>query len=277
MSNGTQIHPTAVVEPGAQLGAGVRIGPFCHVGPDVVLGDGVSLLGHVSVTGATTVGEGGTIHAHAVLGGPPQNLRHKGGRTTLVIGRNAVIRESATLNAGSDTSRGETRVGDNAFLMAYTHVAHDCILGDNVVMANNATLAGHVEVGDNASLGGLVAVHQFVRIGHHAFIAGTAGVAGDVIPYGMAFGNHARLRGFNIIGLKRSGMARADIRVLREAYAVLFSQERPMADNAVIVRERYGDNPAVRDIADFVTQRGKRHFAVPGRGGEGDADGDDRD
>ena len=277
MSNETQIHPTAVIEQGAKLGAGVRIGPFCHVGSDVTLGDGVTLLSHVSVAGATTIGDGGTIHPHAVLGGLPQNLKHKGGRTTLIIGRNAVIRESATLNAGTDTSRGETRVGDNVFMMAYTHVAHDCILGNNVVMANNATLGGHVEVGDFASLGGLVAVHQFVRIGHHAFVAGTAGVAGDIIPYGMAFGNHARLRGFNIIGLKRSGMARSDIRTLREAYAVLFSEDRPMVDNAEIVRDRFGDNPAVRDIVDFVTQRGKRHFVVPERGSEADADGDDQD
>lgn len=277
MNRETVIHPTAVIEPGAQLGAGVRIGPFCHVGPEVSLGDDVELVSHVSVGSATTIGAGGKVYPHAVLGGPPQNLRHKGGRTTLVIGENAVIRECATLNAGSDSSRGETRVGDNAFLMAYTHVAHDCILGDNVIMANNATLAGHVEVGDFVNIGGLAAVHQFVRIGHHAFIAGTAGIAGDVIPYGMAFGNHARLRGFNIIGLKRSGMARADIRVLREAYALLFSPERPLAENAEIVRQRHGGMPAVLDIVDFVTQRGKRHFTVPAQGGGDDAAGDDQD
>lgn len=277
MSSETFIHPSAVVEPGAQLGAGVRVGPFCHVGAEVSLGDGVELVSHVSVSGATTIGAGGKIYPQAVLGGAPQNLRHKGGRTTLVIGNNAVIRECATLNVGSDSSGGETRVGNNAFLMAYAHVAHDCILGDNVIMANNATLAGHVEVGDFVNIGGLAAVHQFVRIGHHAFIAGTAGIAGDVIPYGMAFGNHARLRGFNIIGLKRAGMMRSDIKVLREAYALLFSAERPLAENAEMVRQRHGDMAAVRDIVDFVTQRGKRHFTVPAQGEGNDASGDDRD
>lgn len=263
MSAETFIHPSAVVEQGAQLGAGVRVGPFCYVGSDVVLGDNVELLSHVTVMGATTLGDGGKVFPQAVLGAPPQNHKHEGGRTTLIIGKNATIRESATLHAGTDTSRGETRVGDNAYLMAYTHVAHDCILGNNVTMANYAALAGHVEVGDFVNFGGFAGVHQFVRIGHHAFIAGSAGVVGDVIPYGMAFGNRAHLRGFNVIGLKRSGMSRSDLMSMREVYRVLFNPDSPLTDNIETVRRNFSTFPIAIEMADFLGARGRRHFTVP--------------
>ena len=271
MAQETSIHPRSVVEPGAQLGEGVRIGPFCHVGPDAVLGDRVELMGHVTIIGATTLGADGKVFPQAVLGAAPQNHKHQGGRTTLTIGRNAVIRENATLHTGTDTSRGETRVGDHAYLMAYTHVAHDCILGDHVTMANYAALAGHVEVGDHVNFGGFAGVHQFVRIGHHAFIAGSAGIVGDVIPYGMAFGNRARLRGFNIVGLKRSGMARSQLDEMRKAYRMLFSSGRPLAESASEVQEAFAGNAAIADIVGFVMARGKRHFTVPADG-DGDAD-----
>ena len=271
MAQETSIHPSSVVEPGAQLGEGVRIGPFCHVGPDAVLGDRVELMGHVTIIGATTLGADGKVFPQAVLGAAPQNHKHQGGRTTLTIGRNAVIRENATLHTGTDTSRGETRVGDHAYLMAYTHVAHDCILGDHVTMANYAALAGHVEVGDHVNFGGFAGVHQFVRIGHHAFIAGSAGIVGDVIPYGMAFGNRARLRGFNIVGLKRSGMARSQLDEMRKAYRMLFSSGRPLAESASEVQEAFAGNAAIADIVGFVMARGKRHFTVPADG-DGDAD-----
>lgn len=257
------IHPTAVVESGAQLGAGVRIGPFCHVGPEVVLADNVELLSHVAVTGATSIGEGTKIHPQAVLGGQPQNIRHKGARTTLAIGRNCVIREAVTVHVGSDSSRGATEIGDNCMLMAYSHVAHDCIIGNNVIFANGATLGGHVEVGDHVTIGGLSAVHQFVRIGHHAFIGGMTGVPGDVIPYGMVIGNRAKLRGLNIVGLKRAGLSRAELTTLRSAYRVLFDRARPVAENAEVARAEFGGDARVADMLDFVTSRGKRIFCVP--------------
>jgi UDP-N-acetylglucosamine acyltransferase len=276
MTRETSIHPSAVVEPGAQLGEGVRIGPFCLVGADAVLADRVELIAHVTVMGATTLGADSKVFPQAVLGASPQNHKHKGGRTTLTIGRNAVIRENATLHTGTDTSRGETRVGDNAYLMAYTHVAHDCVLGDNVTLANYAGLAGHVEVGDHVNFGAFAGVHQFVRIGHHAFIAGSAGVVGDVIPYGMAFGNRARLRGFNLIGLKRSGMARSQLVEMRKAYAMLFASDRPLAESAPAVAQAFAGNSAVADIVEFVISRGKRHFTVPAVGGD-DAMADDDD
>ena len=275
MGNATIIHPSAVVEPGAQLGEGVSIGPFCHIGPEVVLGDGVSLASHVSVTGATTIGNNTMVLSFAALGGPPQDRRHKGGHSTLRIGANCDIRESVTMHRGTDYARGETTVGDNGFFLAYSHVAHDCIVGNNVTLTHGATLGGHCEIGDNVTIGGLSAIHQFVRIGHHAFIGGMSAVVGDVIPYAMAVGNRARLRGFNVVGLKRSGMSRSELSTLRAAYRMLFAPGRPVSENVEEVRQAFSDAPAVLDILDFLTSRGKRHFAVPSLGDRGDAADDD--
>lgn len=271
---GTQIHPTAVVESGAELGDGVRVGPFCHVGGDVVLGDRVELFGHVSVAGATTVGADTRIHAHAALGGPPQNVRHRGGATRLVLGRNCTIREAATINLGSDNSRGETRIGDNLYMMAYAHIAHDCVVGDNVTMANNATLGGHVELGDNVNLGGLCAVHQFVRIGHHAFVAGCAAVVGDVIPFGMAVGNRARLRGLNVVGLRRAGVSRSELTTIRAAYRALFLEEGALVANAARLRAQFAGTPVAAGMIDFILAQAKRHFTVPAPGSNGDDEAD---
>jgi len=262
----TNIHPTAVVDPGAKLGEGVRVGPFCHVGPEATLGDGVELVSHVVVAGATAIGSRTKVFPHATLGMAPQNVRHKGGRTTLTIGSDCLIRECVTMNTGTDTSRGATTVGDGGMFMAYSHIAHDCIVGNNVTFANSATLAGHCEVGDNVIIGGLTAVHQFVRIGHHAFVGGCSGIVGDVIPYGMAEGNKARLRGFNIIGMKRSGFARADLAIMRQAYRVIFDQRHPLTENLERAAAEFGDSSAVIDMIDFMRSRGKRYFTVPPRG-----------
>lgn len=257
------VHPLALVETGARLGRGVRVGPFCHVGADVVLGDDVELVGNVSVLGATTIGAGTKVYPNAALGGPPQNTSHKGGRTTLSIGRNCVIRESATAHVGSDNSRGATIIGDGCMIMSYAHVAHDCVIGNSVTMANGTQLAGHVEVSDNVIFGGLSAVHQFVRIGRNAFIGGQAGVERDVIPYGMVIGSRGGLRGFNIVGLKRAGAAKSELHGLRSAYRMLFDQSRPMADNVERVRAAYGDLPRVADILAFMDGPTKRNFVIP--------------
>jgi UDP-N-acetylglucosamine acyltransferase len=203
MASSIFIHPSAVVEKGAQLGEGVHIGPFCQIGGDVELGDNVNLVGGVTILGATTIGAGTVVYPQAVLGAPPQNNKHRGGRTTLTIGRNCVIRESATMHTGSDTGHGTTSVGDNCMFMAYTHVAHDCVVGNNVTFANNASLSGHCEVGDYVIISGMTAVHQFVRIGHHAFLGGMSAIVGDVIPFGMAVGNRAKLRLLRIAGGRR--------------------------------------------------------------------------
>lgn len=269
------IHPSAVVEPGARLGVGVSIGPFCHVCGDAELGDGVELMGHVTVMGATTLGAGCRVYPHAVLGAPPQNAKHKGGRTTLVIGANATIREFVTMHTGTDTSRGETRVGENGNFLAYAHIAHDCVVGRNATFANGATLGGHCEVGDNVSIGGLTAVHQFVRVGEGAFLGGCSAVVGDVIPYGIAVGNRAKLRGLNLVGLRRAGATRGEIQELRATYKTLFDPSRELSQNLAHVRAQPGLSDRARKLVDFVADRGKRHLAVPPLGRAEDDGGDE--
>ncbi len=272
----TEVHPTAVIEAGASLGVGVKVGPFCHVSADAVLEDGVRLVSHVVVMAGTTVGKGTHVYPNAVLGGPPQSARHKGGRTTLVIGENCMIREGVTMSVGTDQSRGETRVGNNGMFFAYAHVAHDCVVGDNVVFANNATLAGHCEVGNNVNLGGLSAVHQFVRIGDFAFIGGMSGVAADVIPFGMMTGVRGHLRGLNVIGMKRSGHSRSDIMTVRKAYRQIFDPATPLAQNIENLSADLAAHPLVARIVGFLQRGGKRRFVVPPLGRpSGDTDDDE--
>lgn len=268
----TFIHPTAIVEKGARLGAGVHVGPFCMVGPDAVLGDRVRLVGHVVIMGATTLGEGCTLYPNAVLGGPPQNVRHKGGRTTLEVGRNCVIREGVTFHLGSDDSRGRTTVGDDGNFLAYCHVAHDCIIGNNVTMANGALLGGHCEIGDHVIMGGMTAVHQFTRIGHHAFIGGGSALGGDVIPFGIVSGNRAMLRGLNVVGMKRAGMPRSDIQNLRKAVRTIFKPGHEVSANLEEARREFAASPLVSEIIEFIENRGKRYLCVPPLGAGGDTD-----
>lgn len=259
----TFIHPMACVEDGAKLGVGVKIGPFCHVQKDTEIGDGVELISHVSIMDGTSLGAGSKIFPQVVLGAPPQNKAHKGSRTTLTIGKNCVIREGTTMHTGTDTQRGATSVGDNGYFMAYCHVAHDCAIGNNVTAANGVGLAGHCEVGDNVIFGGLSAVHQFVRIGDNAFIGGFSFVTGDVIPYAIATGNPAKLRGLNVVGLKRSGMTKSELHRLREAYRLIFAESQPVTDNAEQARQQFADLPQAIKILDFISNRAKRHYAVP--------------
>lgn len=275
MTKETFIHPTAIVEDGAELGAGVCIGPFSHVSGDAVLGDAVELIGHVTIMGATTLGSGCSVYPGAVLGAPPQNLKHKGAPTTLEIGSDCIIREGATFHRGTDTSRARTTVGSGGYFMAYCHVAHDCSVGNNVTMANYSGLGGHAEIDDNVIISGYAAVHQFVRVGHHAFLGGYAAVVGDVIPYGMAVGDRARLRGFNVVGLKRSGMARSELTAMRQAYRMLFSRERPLAENLAAVSEQFAESATVMDIVRFLEGRKRRNLTVPPLGRETDDDFDD--
>lgn len=259
----TNIHPTAIVENSARLGQEVIIGPYCVVGPDVELGDRVTLVSHVVVAGRTKVGAGTRIYPFASIGHPPQDLKYKGEPSQLVIGSNNVIREHVTMNPGTEGGGLVTRVGNNCLFMVGAHVAHDCIIGDNVIMANNATLGGHVQVGDFAILGGLSAVHQFVRIGRHAMIGGMSGVENDIIPYGSAMGDRAHLSGLNIVGLKRRGFSRDDIHVLRTAYRLLFAQEGTMAERVDDVESIYRDNEGVMDIVQFVRGSSQRAVCQP--------------
>ena len=257
------IHSTAIVEDGATLGAGVEIGPFCHVGASVVIGEGTRLRSHVSITGDTRIGSRNDIFPFAVLGGGPQSTRHGGGMSRLIIGDDCVIREGVTANTGTDGDKGTTSIGDKCFLMTHAHIAHDCVVGTGVTIVNNVMLAGHCQIGDHAIIGGGAAMHQFTRIGRRAFVGGLAGVEGDVIPFGMALGNRAYLGGLNIIGLKRSGLPRADIHDLRHAYEMLFSRKQTIRDSLPLVRETFPNSAIVAEVLDFIENRGKRALVTP--------------
>ncbi len=258
------IHPTAIVEPGAELGADIRIGPFCHVGPRVALGDGVELVSHVVVAGNTRIGARTKIFPFASIGHQPQDLKYKGEESRLEIGADNLIREYVTINPGTQGGGMVTRVGNQCLFMASAHVAHDCTLGDHVIMANNATLAGHIAIGDYAFLGGLSAVHQFVRIGAHAMIGGITGVERDVIPYGMVVGDRARLTGLNIIGLQRRGFSRDEIQALRTAYQMIFGEEiGTLADRVNEAAERFPDVRPVQDVIVFIRADSSRGLVQP--------------
>lgn len=260
---GSDIHPTAIVEPGARLGERVRIGPYSIVGANVTLGDDVELVSHVVVAGHTTIGEKTKVYPFASLGHPPQDLKYKGEPTRLVIGSHNVIREHVTMNPGTAGGGSLTQVGSHGLFMVGVHVAHDCRVGESVVMVNNATLGGHVHVGDFAILGGLCAIHQFVRIGPYAMIGGMSGVESDVIPFGMVMGDRARLSGLNVVGLKRRGFSREDIHNLRTAYRLLFAQEGTMAERLEDVAGLYAKSQPVMDLVEFIREDSARAICQP--------------
>jgi UDP-N-acetylglucosamine acyltransferase len=258
-----EIHPTAIVAPGATLADDVAIGPYCVIGDDVVLGAGVRLASHVVIDGRTTIGEATRLFPFASIGLEPQDLKYQGEASSLVIGRHTTIREYVTINPGTAGGGMVTRVGDDCLLMIGVHVAHDCQIADHVIMANNATLAGHVVVGEYARLGGLCAVHQFVRIGRHAMIGGMSGVERDVIPYGQVMGDRARLYGLNIIGMQRTGFSREDIQGLRSAYQFLFSAGGTLNDRVNEAAERFGGIGPVDDIIAFIRADSSRAICQP--------------
>ncbi|MEL7488882.1 MAG: acyl-ACP--UDP-N-acetylglucosamine O-acyltransferase, partial [Pseudomonadota bacterium] len=246
-----KIHPTAIIEDGARLGDDVEIGPYCVVGSGARIGDRVKMAAHVVVTGETEIGEETQISPFAALGGAPQHVSYAGEETRLVIGARCVIREHVTMNLGTVDGGGVTRVGADGMFMTGAHVAHDCVVGDHVIMANNATLGGFVTVGDNAILGGLCAVHQFCRVGAFAFVGGCAAAPTDLIPYGSATGNHASLSGLNIIGMKRRGMDRETIHAIRRAYKTLFFGEDAFQERVVRAEAEFGAVGEVMRIIAF--------------------------
>ncbi len=260
----TEIHSTAVVEHGARLGEGVSIGPYAIVGAEVELGDGVRLHSHAVIAGRTRLGPGCEIFPFAVLGHRPQDLKYGGERSELVLGAKNVVREHVTMHPGTSGGGMVTRIGDENLFMVGAHVAHDCAIGNKVVMANCATLGGHVAVGDHAILGGLSAIHQYVRIGTHAMVGGMSGVENDVIPYGSAMGERARLSGLNLVGLKRRGFSRDEIHALRAAYKLIFSAEQgTMAQRLEDVAKLYEDFPAVQEVCAFIKVDSARAVLQP--------------
>lgn len=259
----SQIHPTAIIEDGAQIGEGCFIGPYCIVNANVKLGANVTLKAHVYLDGHTTIGEGTTIYPFASIGGAPQDLKYSGEPSELIIGKNNTIREHATMNPGTKDGGMKTVVGDNCLFMMSTHVAHDCILGNNIIMANNATLGGHVTVGDRVLVGGLAAVHQFVRIGSFAVIGGMSGVESDVIPFGRVKGERASLAGLNLIGLERGGFDKDQIRAIQRAFKAIFDGEGNLDERLDRVGEENDNNELVAQIIDFARHREKFGLCQP--------------
>jgi UDP-N-acetylglucosamine acyltransferase len=250
---GSQVHPTAVIDPAARIGDGVGIGAFCTIGADVEIGDGTTIDAHCSVLGPTRIGRDNHIHVFAAIGGDPQDKKFAGERTELVIGDRNVIREFATISRGTANGGGTTRIGDDNWLLAYTHVAHDCRVGNHCVFSNNATLAGHVEVGDHVILSGFVGVHQFCRIGAHAFIGMGAFVNGDVPPYVLvAQEGYGRPRGINAEGLKRRGFGSERIAAIKRAYRALYKSGANLAEARAQLADMARDSDDVRALLAFI-------------------------
>ena len=257
------IHPTAIIESGAQISESATIGPYCVIGPHVVIGDHVELKSHVAVDGRTTIGEGTIVYPFASLGAATQDLKYAGEPSELIIGKKNTIREHVTMNPGTKDGGMKTVVGDNGLFMMASHVAHDCVVGNNVIMANNATIAGHVTVGDFAIIGGLSAVHQFIRIGDHAIIGGMSGVESDVIPYGRVKGERAHLAGLNLIGLERRGFSKDDLKTLQKAFGKLFGGEGTLDERIEAVAAEYDNQEAVQSIIEFARKKDKFPLCQP--------------
>jgi UDP-N-acetylglucosamine acyltransferase len=258
-----QIHPTAVVEPGAVVADDVVIGAYCVIGAEVSLAAGVELKSHVVIDGRTAIGERTRIFPFASIGFETQDMKYKGELSSLEIGHDNTIREHVTINPGTEGGGMVTRVGNHCLLMVGAHVAHDCQIGDHVILVNNATLGGHVVMEEYSILGGLSAVHQFVRIGRHAMIGGMSGVERDVIPYGLVMGDRARLSGLNIIGMQRRGYSRDDIQTLRTAYNCLFGDTGTLAERADEVARRFAGVAPVDDVVAFIRADSSRALCQP--------------
>ena len=248
------IHPTALVAPGAELGEGVEVGAYAVIGPGVEIGANTRVGPHAVIDGPTRIGRDNQVFAFASVGSAPQDKKYKGEPTRLEIGDRNVIRECVTLNRGTTKDQGVTRIGSDNLFMAYAHVAHDCVIGDQCVLANNATLGGHVHLGDWVIMGGLSAIHQFCKVGAHAFIANNAAVTRDVPPYVMAVGQPAVAHSVNSEGLKRRGFTPEQVRNLRNAFRLLYRSGLKLADATAQLEALAREQPEVRAIVEFLPQ-----------------------
>lgn len=259
----SSIHPSSIIEDGAQIGAGASIGPFCHIGPEVRIGDNCVLHSHVVISGNTSIGDNAKIFPFASVGYEPQDLKYHGEENSLTIGNNCTIREGVTINPGTEGDDSKTIIGNNCFFLANAHVAHDCKIGNNVIFSNGALLAGHCKVGDNVIMGGGSAVHQFCRIGNNAFVGGLAGVENDIIPFGMALGNRAYLGGLNLIGMKRSGIDRDSIHKTRKAFKEIFSNDQSIVESIKSLDPELSADPIVKSIIEFIKSGEDRALCTP--------------
>ena len=262
----TDIHPTAVIEDGAQIAASAKIGPFCWISSRAKIGENVQLLGRVTIMGDTTVGEGTIVFPGACLGGGPQDHGNEfKEEAKLIIGKNNIIRENVTMHAGTPKEHFTTTVGDGGMFMINSHVAQDCVVGNNVIMTNNAVIGGHVRLGDGVIIGGNAAVHQFCRIGRKAMIGGLSGVDRDVIPFGIVTGDRGKLRGLNVIGLKRSGYDEGVVKSITKAFMFIFKgKEGTFEDRLAQAHEKFKDNEMVMEQVKFIDEalQGRRKIMV---------------
>jgi UDP-N-acetylglucosamine acyltransferase len=252
IQSSTQIHPSAVVSPHAQIGDGCRIGPFTVIGDQVVLGTGVVVESHSVIDGRTRIGDETYVYPFVSVGLPPQDLKFAGEETETQIGKRTRIREFVTIHRGTAGGGGMTRIGDDCFLMAQAHVAHDCLIGNNVIMANAATLAGHVTVFDGANIGAYSGVHQFCRVGREAYVGGYSVVVKDALPFALTVGNHARCYGLNKVGVRRRGYSRETIEALHHAYHLLLSSKLNTTQAIERIRQEITGEAEVDEVVRFV-------------------------
>jgi UDP-N-acetylglucosamine acyltransferase len=250
----TKIHPTAIVSKEVQLDEGVEIGAFSILKGNIKIGKNTKIGNRVSILHNVEIGENCEIHDGCVIGDAPQHLRDRGLNGKVVIGNNTILREYVTVNRGTDFDKGITKVGNNVFLMAYSHVAHDCEVQDYVIMANAATLAGHVAIGHHAFIGGLAAIQQWCRVGAYAMVGGLSGVNKDVPPFTRAAGHHVELKGLNTVALKRNNFSGEEISLLKRVYKMLFGTPQPLREALKEVENLYGENPHVKYLVEFIKE-----------------------
>ena len=256
------IHNSSVIDKKAKISKNVKIGPFCYVGPNVELQENVELVSNVHIEGTTYIGNGTKIFPFASIGTQPQDLKYKNEKNSLSIGKNNIIREYVTINPGTEGGGTKTLIGDSCLFMISSHIAHDCKVGNNVIIANNVPLGGHVTIEDNVVIGGNSAVQQFTRIGKMAMIGGMTGVLHDVIPYGLSTGNRNSLQGLNLIGMRRAKFENKDILGLSEAYKEIFASKN-INENISKLNGSFQDNPLVKEVIEFITKDKKRSICTP--------------
>ena len=256
------IHKTAIVDKKAKISDNVEIGPYCIIGPEVEIGSNSVLHSHVNIVGNTKIGKNNQIYPFSSIGTPPQDLKYKGEKNSLVIGNNNKFREYVNINPGTEQGGGITRVGDNNLFMVYCHVAHDCLISNNIVLANNVQVGGHVTIQNNAIVGGSCAIHQFSRIGESAMIGGMTGVLSDIIPFGLSMGNRNNLMGLNLIGLRRSKVSNENIKKIQLAYDIIFKTPS-FRENIEQLNNDLKKNEFVKKIVNFINSDKKRPISLP--------------
>ncbi len=256
------IHKTAIVDKNAKISKNVQIGPYSIIGPEVEIGTNSVIHSHVNIVGNTKIGKNNQIYPFSSIGTPPQDLKYKGEKNSLVIGNNNKFREYVNINPGTEQGGGVTRIGDNNLFMVYCHVAHDCLISNEIVLANNVQVGGHVIIQNNAIVGGSCAIHQFSRIGESAMIGGMTGVLSDVIPFGLSMGNRNNLMGLNLIGLRRSKVSNDNIKKIQLAYEMIFKNSS-FRENIEQINNDIKNNKFVKKIINFINSDKKRPISLP--------------